>query len=170
MTRSALLDAANAASLYARFGPVVYRRCLRLLQNGADAQDATQAVFMRALQHPRRFENGDDAILWLQRIATNYCFNHLRNSKRRQGHLDSLAKEPEHVDEGADANVPLRELCNRVLAHVPEEDRQVAIEVLLHEREHEDVAESLDVSQKTVQRRLHRFLERARSYLGGSSS
>ena len=85
-------------------------------------------------------------------------------------HLDALSTHPEPVDEGADASVPLRELCNRVLAHVPEEDRQVAIEVLLHEREHDDVALSLDVSQKTVQRRLHRFLERARSYLGGSSS
>lgn len=170
MTRSALLDPTNAATLYARFGPVVYRRCLRLLQNSADAQDATQAIFMRALQSPKHFEHEDEAILWLQRIATNFCFNQLRDSKRRRGHLDALSLEPEAVDEGADANVPLRELCNRVLAHVPEEDRRVAIEVLLHEREHHDVAASLDVSPKTVQRRLHRFLERARSYLSGSSS
>lgn len=146
----------------------MYRRCARLLQNPADAQDATQAVFLLALKSPKRFENEDEAIPWLQRIATNYCFNQLRNSRRRNANRDELEREPEVVDEGAEAPAQLRQLAQRLLAHVPEEERQVAIEVLLNEREHQDVADSLAVSQKTVQRRLHRFLERARAFLEGS--
>ncbi len=166
--RSDRLDATAATALYARWGPVVYRRCARLLQNPADAQDATQAVFILALESPKRFENEDDAIPWLQRIATNYCFNQLRNTRRRLANRDHLEREPEAVDEGAEAPAQLRQLAERVLAHVPEEERLVAIEVLLHEREHQELADSLSVSQKTVQRRLHRFLERARAFLEGS--
>jgi len=40
----------QAARLYRELGPVVYRRCLRLLGDRAAAEDATQEVFVKLLR------------------------------------------------------------------------------------------------------------------------
>ena len=70
-------------ALYRSYGPAIYWRCLRLLRDRAAAEDATQETFMRVLRHLDRAPDADEAIRWIWRIATNYCLNELRNSKRR---------------------------------------------------------------------------------------
>ena len=40
----------QAAELYRTYGPVVYRRCLRILKDPEAAKDATQEVFMKLIR------------------------------------------------------------------------------------------------------------------------
>jgi DNA-directed RNA polymerase specialized sigma24 family protein len=56
-----------------------------------------------------------------------------------------------------------------VLAQFDEGTRAVALGVLVDGMGHEELAGVLGVSRKTVERRLARFLERARKLVGGES-
>jgi DNA-directed RNA polymerase specialized sigma24 family protein len=73
--------------LAAHYLPVM-RLCLSRLHDPADAEDATQEVFRRAVQHAARLR--DDPLPWLITVAKNVCHDELR---RRRSQLAPL--EPE---------------------------------------------------------------------------
>lgn len=145
----------------------MYRRCLRLLGDREEARDATQAVFVQVLRSGKRFDDVDAAIAWLHSVSTNYCLNQRRNARRRGAFLEVVAVQEEPRDEGADASVPARQLVGRALETTDEDGRRIALEVLVGGHEQKDVARELGVSEKTVQRKLKRFLDRARELLKG---
>jgi RNA polymerase sigma-70 factor (ECF subfamily) len=67
---------------YARFGPMVLRRCRWLLRDDAKAEDALHDVFVALLRHGGRLEPTATSALLL-RVATNVCLNRLRGERRR---------------------------------------------------------------------------------------
>jgi RNA polymerase sigma-70 factor (ECF subfamily) len=79
--------AIDVDSFYRRYGPMVLRRCRRLLRSDAQAQDAMQDVFVSLLTHGATLEDRAPAGLLL-RIATNVCLNRLRTSRRHPEDAD----------------------------------------------------------------------------------
>lgn len=69
-------------STYCRYGPMVLRRCQRLLADPQKAEDAMQDVFVQLLLHQERLHGGALSSL-LYRIATHVCLNRLRSERRR---------------------------------------------------------------------------------------
>jgi len=154
----------KVAELYSRYGPAVYRRCLRLLHDREAARDATQEVFMRLVKDIERLEDRENVLPWIYRVATNHCLNELR-ARRRRGDAVSAEELPLAAPEGAD--YPTRSLAQHVLARFDDGTQAVAIGVLVDGMEHEELARSLGISRKTVERRLGRFLAAARKLLSG---
>jgi RNA polymerase sigma-70 factor (ECF subfamily) len=74
--------AIDVEDFYRRYGPMVLRRCRKLLRSDAQAQDAMQDVFVQVLSHEERLDDTAPAALLL-RIATNVCLNRLRSARRR---------------------------------------------------------------------------------------
>jgi RNA polymerase sigma-70 factor (ECF subfamily) len=138
--------------LFARQKPRVYRRALRLLHNPSDAEEATQEVFVRALRGAEGFEEQSEMGTWLHRITTNYCLNLIRDRSRRA-----------ELDQGQDftPTLPPRsdDLC--LLHHLlSEADPLQAQAVLYVHRDglsHDEAAEKLGVSRRTVGNLLERF-------------
>ena len=161
----------RAAELYRTYGPAVYRRCLKLLRDPEAAKDATQDVFMKLVRDLSRLEGRDDVLPWIYRVATNHCLNVLR-SNRRHGGAGDTGDEVLEIAAPAQANVayPDRALARDVLARFDEGTQAVAVGVLVDGMEQEELARALGVSRKTVQRRLERFLGKARDYLAGSGT
>ncbi|MCL5428273.1 MAG: RNA polymerase sigma factor [Chloroflexi bacterium] len=61
----------------------IYRLCLSMLDDAADAEDATQESFIAALKALKTYR-GDSAFhTWLFSIALNVCRSSLRQRKRR---------------------------------------------------------------------------------------
>jgi RNA polymerase sigma-70 factor (ECF subfamily) len=158
----------RAADLYRRYGPAVYRRCLKLLRNKDAAKDATQEVFVKLVKDIGRFDDPGTALPWMYRVATNHCLNQLRDG-RRHGEEDLGAFELADPGAGGAASFPDRHLAGTILAQFDEGTRAVALGVLVDGMGHEELAGALGVSRKTVERRLARFLERARGLVGGAS-
>ena len=154
----------EVAELYARYGPVVYRRCLRLLHDREAARDATQEVFVKLVRDIERLAGREDVLPWIYRVATNHCLNVLRAARRR-GEGVPFDDLPLAAPEGTD--YPTRSLARHVLSRFDEGTQAVAIGVLVDGMEHEELAQSLGISRKTVERRLGRFIEAARRLLGG---
>ncbi len=165
MAEGAVPERERAAELYRRFGPAVYRRCLKLLRDREGAKDATQEVFVKLLRDISRFDDPVVALPWMYRVATNHCLNLLRDVRHRG---EEGLGEWELADplDGA-ASYPDRHLANAVLAQFDEGTRAVALGVLVDGMGHEELAGALGVSRKTVERRLARFLARARKLVGG---
>jgi RNA polymerase sigma-70 factor (ECF subfamily) len=152
----------RAAEAYRTYGPAVYRRCLRLLRDREAARDATQEVFVKLVRDPSKLADPDVALPWLYRVATNHCLNQLRNAGRR-------AEEPLPELElagGAAPSFPERHLAASILSRFDEGTQAVAVGVLVDGMGHEELAGTLGISRKTVERRLARFLERARELIG----
>jgi RNA polymerase sigma factor (sigma-70 family) len=66
------------------FRPVVYRYCRRFLRDGDRAEDATQEVFVRAMDlwHGKVFEDDEHIRAWLLTIARFRCLNDARSASR----------------------------------------------------------------------------------------
>ena len=154
----------QAARLYATYGPAVYRRCLRLLQDREAARDATQEVFVKLLRNARRLEEPEAALPWIYRVATNHCLNLRRDAGRRgEQPLDGALELASH----ASADLPGRHLARSVLSRFDAQTQAVAVGVFVDGMEREEVARALGISRRTVTRKLDRFLERARKLVGG---
>lgn len=61
------------AALYRRYVTMVYQICLMLMKNVPDAEDATQTVFRKAMEHEGLFRDPEHEKAWLIVTARNEC-------------------------------------------------------------------------------------------------
>jgi RNA polymerase sigma-70 factor (ECF subfamily) len=69
---------AQVEVLARRHHRMVYRYCRRMLGNDADALDASQTVFLQALESLRKGSTVENAEAWLRGISRNRCLDRLR--------------------------------------------------------------------------------------------
>jgi RNA polymerase sigma-70 factor (ECF subfamily) len=92
--------ALDVEATYVQYGPLVLRRCRKLLRHDAKAQDAMQDVFVSLLRHEARLEDTALSALLL-RIATNVCLNKLRTERRHpEDRDDELLQRIAAADDG----------------------------------------------------------------------
>lgn len=147
--------------LYQRYGPMVLRRCRRLLRHEEDAMDALHDTFVQLLRHRERLDAGRLAGL-LQTIATNVCLNRLRTRERRPEHLDH-----DLLQRIADAEEPQRRLLSRLrlsrlFAEQPASTRAIAVLHLCDGLTLEDVAQLTGLSVSGVRYRLRGLTKQLR--------
>lgn len=146
--------------LFQKHGPLVYRRARHILGNDADAADATQEIFIRALRGADSFQGQSQVTTWLYRITTNYCLNALRDRRRRRELFEEhVARAPRQESSEPADSVTLR----RLLSGAPEEQARAAIYVFLDGMSHDEAAEVLGVSRRTVGNLLERFQRAAQA-------
>ncbi len=151
-------DSKQIATLFDRHGPGVYRRALRLLGNPADAEEATQEIFIRALRGAGSFRQQSQLTTWLYQITTHYCLNLIRDRSRR---AELYAEHMAPMGEGASGSEPVRAddlvLLRRLLATADERQAAAAVYVFLDGMSHEEAASVLGTSKRTVGNLLERF-------------
>ena len=91
-------------AIYNRQVSTVYRVCYSYLGNRADAEDATQNVFLRLLRSGASFESGEHEKAWLIRVSANLCKDVLKASVRKNVPLDAIP-EPEAKPQEYDATL-----------------------------------------------------------------
>jgi RNA polymerase sigma-70 factor, ECF subfamily len=138
--------------LYAKYGPAIFSRCKRLLKNTSAAEDATQDVFLKVINHLEAAPA--DALPWIYRITTNHCLNVLRDARR---HASPVEQVPEQIDDEFEETMVRRNFSARALEQAPEELRAPAMMYHGCGIEQAKVAEALGVSRRTVLYRLAEF-------------
>ena len=187
-TRSALLtqarrgDRDSLAKLILPYAPGVYLGALRLTRNPADAEDARQDAFLKAMTHLEQFagtpgEDRDDLHAWVSRIAANASIDVIR--KRRDGRLFSLeepngtgdetlgssAKACQDNPEERFARREMRKLMADAITQLSPELRQVCLLRDVMQYSTQEVAERLGISAMAVRLRLFRAHRRLREKL-----
>jgi RNA polymerase sigma-70 factor (ECF subfamily) len=108
--------AVDVENLYRTHGPMVLRRCRRLLRDEGKALDAMHDVFVEILRRKDTLDERAPAALLLQ-TATNVCLNRLRTQRRHPEDREEtlLARI---ADASAGDAVETRSLARRMLQKV----------------------------------------------------
>jgi len=151
--------------IFDRYSVLVFRRALKILGNVADAEEATQEVFIRAFRNADKFRQDSQVSTWLYRITVNYCLNRLRDKKRRnelwEANVTPAAKNQNQSQASAENLVILRS----VLAQADEQCARAAVHVYMDGMSHAEAAKVLGVSRRTVGNLIERFCNEARAQL-----
>jgi RNA polymerase sigma factor (sigma-70 family) len=144
---------------YRRYGPLVYRRCLRFLRSEAQAEEAMQDVFVELLRRQDRLEDRGLSSLLFQ-VATHVSLNRLRTRRRHPEQAGdrvlSLIAHDEQLEERTLADGVLASLFGRE----PASTRVMAILHYVDGMTLEEVARELGMSVSGVRKRLRKLHER----------
>lgn len=151
------------AAIVDRHAGAIYNRC-RMALGSADADDATQAVFLVLARRPHQAADSPVLAAWLMAVAGNVVRNAWRDRRRRRQAETALPPPPP-----SDAEEPIMpELATHLdacLAQLPPREREA---VELHHLAGCTLAEvgaQTGVGISTVRYRIARGLERMRSLL-----
>lgn len=148
LTQARSGDEAAITALLTPHEPLVFRLCLALLGNRADAEDAAQETFLAALRALPRFRGEAQLATWLVRIARNVC------SKRRTVGV-SLEESTLAVAGPEDATLD-RLLLQEALTHLTETQRACLLLQSVEGWSVREIAESLHLTEKKVENELYR--------------
>jgi RNA polymerase sigma-70 factor, ECF subfamily len=138
-----------------------------ILRRPEDVEDVAQQVFLKAFLGIKRFDQRAAFSTWLYKIAVNECWDYLRKKKVRPlvyesdlseeqvSRLDGIVSA-DRPPEGANTRAETRELLERMLSALPEQDRQLLVLKEMEGFSVQELAEILDLNVNTVKVRLFR--------------
>jgi RNA polymerase sigma-70 factor (ECF subfamily) len=141
---------------YCTYGPMVLRRCRKLLGDDQAARDAMHDVFVQVLSRADQLSDRAPSSL-LFRIATNVCLNRIRSRRRRpeDGDPELLVQIAERTD--PEARSAARAALDALFRHEPDDTAVIAV-LHLHDRMTlEEVAAEVGMSVSGVRKRLHKL-------------
>ena len=165
------------ASLYDRYGPILFGLLLRILHSRPEAEDVLQEVFLQVWQQAHSFDAARGrAITWLVTLARSRAIDRLRalDSRERAARRSAEDAPPQaNGEEGADDAALRSERAGVVrdaLAELPEEQRQVLLLAYLEGMSQSEIAAAKGQPLGTVKTRtragLRRLSELLRARLG----
>jgi len=157
-------DRAALAELFARHADRCWR-VARRFAGEAEAEDAMQDGFIRAMARAGQWRGGD-ASAWLIAIVANAARNRARQSRRRQRREAAILVEPAAAASGDPVDPALRRHLAAALDELPKASSDVLRLRLIDGLSHAEVAAALGVREGTARTRLHRAIERLRALLG----
>jgi lipopolysaccharide transport protein LptA len=167
-------DTQAYAEIARRHGGMVYRVCLRITHDGADAEDARQAVFLVLLQKAGSVRSGSSLMSWLHGVARRISLGIVRDRERRMKTQDELRQALEHEKAGdmyhqADRDELLGWL-DAELEALPRKLREAVILRYLEDRSQEEAAVIAGCPQGTLAWRAKEGLDRLRERLARRSA
>ena len=160
--------------LFRRYRQPAYRVAFRLLGNEADALDAVQEGFVKALTHLHGFQGRSSFKTWLLRVVSNAALDLGRQRGRRETlSLDASANGESAHDRLLSADesglglerADLRGLLDRALATLSDAQRQTFVLYADAGLSYREIAEGMRTSIGTVMSRLYYARQKLRAFL-----
>lgn len=127
---------------------------------GRDVEDLYQETWLRVVRAAARFDRSRRFSTWLFQIAVNLCRDWRRAAPPDPAELPPTAAAGDtaaRTDAGLDAQ--------RLLALLPEPQREVVILRYYHDLSEDEMARILDCPKGTVKSRLHNALARLANFV-----
>ena len=161
-------DADAFGQLVTLYENKILNYCYRMLGNRADAEDATQEVFVKLYRFIDSFTGQSVFSTWLYKIASNVCLDLLRKNKR---HTDTVSLHQQNAEgeefllniedkgltpyESAQVSEAQRALF-LALEQLGEEQRQVVVLRDVEGLSYEEIAQITGTAPGTVKSRINR--------------
>jgi RNA polymerase sigma-70 factor, ECF subfamily len=154
---------------------LVYRIVYSVLRESAEAEDAVQEVFLRALRYEKKLANIVDIKAWIARIAWRVAVEQRRLQIRSSADSDDHAISLPSPEIGAE-NVLLEkergELLQRLIAGLPERLRDPLVLSALEDLSPREIGTMLGISEAAVRSRAFRarqiLRERMTAHMGAT--
>jgi RNA polymerase sigma-70 factor (ECF subfamily) len=143
----------NIEEYYTKYGPMVLRRCRKLLNDEEKAVDAMQDTFIKLIENKSRLEGTYPSSL-LFTIATNICLNILRSEKNKK-HTE--LSEVFNLTDGATSQDELVSKRSMLLSIFSKEKKSTALIAVLHYLDGmtlNEVADEVGMSISGIRKRL----------------
>ena len=153
---------------------MVFKIACLVLGNQADAEDATQEVFVRILRSARKLPEVRDVKAWTARIAWQVA---QERGKRRNGRRSleaSIEEIPRGIEQLRSAGKDLEELAitgeqrsllRSLIMGLPHDLRQTLVLATAGEMTSTDIARAMRIRESSVRRRLMRARQLLRQKL-----
>ncbi|MEN8005939.1 MAG: sigma-70 family RNA polymerase sigma factor [Candidatus Krumholzibacteriota bacterium] len=139
--------------LVARYEKPIFNTAYRMVRNAEDAADITQIAFVKAFEKIHTFNPSFKFFNWLYKIAVNETINLInRRKRRREFEYDPPARIASPEDD-----LELNEMgsyLHKALDAMNHEQRIVIVLKHLLLLPYAEIAEILDIPEKTVKSRL----------------
>jgi RNA polymerase sigma-70 factor, ECF subfamily len=161
--------------LYMTYFDMLYNLSNQYVHNPSLAEEIVQESFLRLWENRHNIEKNTNFKNLLYTIAKNKCLTYLRDIKTRLKHLGDLKYHEMQFNYAAleglgDKLLEFDELQNKiqnVIDNFPEEIRQVFIMKRFDNLKYREIADKLNISQKTVEARISKALSILRQELKG---
>lgn len=155
-------DQAAFAVLVNRYHRPLYNAAFRVLGNAEDANDITQVVFLKIAERIDEYDPTYKFFSWIYRIAINESLNLLRNHQREVALDDDVEiADADHMNpEARYHRTEVREHVQQALMRLKLDDRVVITLRHFSEFSYREIADILDLEEKTVKSRLFEARQR----------
>ncbi|QEV99804.1 RNA polymerase sigma factor [Microbacterium caowuchunii] len=166
VSRAVSGDEGAFRTLYRRHVDAVYRVAMILLEDRADAEDATQDAFVTAWRKLGELDlRGESALPWLATICRYTCANRLRTRGRERAHTAGEVDERTPATIDVEQHVVGAELASRIareVAELNELDQRIFVLCVTEGFAYQSAAAELGLSHGAVRNRLSRIRGRLR--------
>jgi RNA polymerase sigma-70 factor (ECF subfamily) len=140
------------AEIFARYRGPIFKLCLNLTGNSADAEDAFQAAFLAIYQGLPSFSGRSKLSTWIFRVAVRVALR-AKTSKWKADPLDAdhPAQQPPDPAQRRETG----EVLARAMASLSADHRLVLSLFAVEQLSHREIADLLDIPEGTVWSRLH---------------
>jgi RNA polymerase sigma-70 factor (ECF subfamily) len=157
---------ADFAKIFTEHRARVFGICRQLCRSRADAEDATQEVFVALLRAVPRFRGDSSLATFIHRVAVRVAWKHLsRGPARREEPLDEVSLAARTGEDAAAARERERRL-RAALDRLSVEQRTVVGLFAVEGMTHREIAATLGVPEGTVWSRLCVARKRLAALLG----
>jgi len=161
--------------LHQKYAGVLYDKCVRMLGDRQEAEDAVQETFVNAFRSLDQFRYGESHLPWLYRIAINQCYDELRRIQRRKvmrfsdldlqddNSVEFLVNKVQAARFNDNENDrDLHELLYRMLYRLPEKQRKILVLRDLEQLPYSNLASLLGCSEQAARLKVFRARTRLR--------
>ena len=155
-------DSEAFRALYEAHVGQVYGLCLRMTSDPSEAEEFTQATFVRAYSALAKFRGDSSIKTWLHRIAVNEIL------------MDARRKRPELLDPDSPQFEQLKQRdteglkvdLEQAIGALPPRTRQVFVLRALYGFTHPEIAASLGIAEGTATAQYHLARQRLKTLFG----
>jgi RNA polymerase sigma factor (sigma-70 family) len=150
--------------LYNRYSAKIFGKCLTLLKDEYEAQDATQDIMMKILLNLSKFSGKSKFSTWVYSITYNFCIDAIRKAKKDKSELvediSTIADDIE--DEISDKfllEVQLDQL-KVILDEIPAGDRSILLMKYMDGMSIKEISDVADKSESAIKMKIKRAKEK----------
>lgn len=155
------LDDATVETTYKRLFPMLASKCARMLGETAEAHDVAQETFVRLWRDRDKLRDPVTVTAWVYRTATRLAVDRLRQRRHEAPAIDpaaaaatlASAATPESLSDS-------RSTLAALAGAIPADELEALVLSRADGLTHPEIAEVLQVSERTVRRMLSRCEDR----------
>lgn len=150
-----------------RYQSKVFSIIFGILRNHNDAEDIAQQVFAKIYFSLKNFDFRSSLLTWIYKITVNECYDYLRKKKVRKLVYESdfseddakrmeAAEPARDAARPADATLADRDLVLKLLAKIPEEERNLILLKEVEGHSVEELSAMTGMNENTIKVKLFR--------------
>jgi RNA polymerase sigma-70 factor (family 1) len=165
-------DPAAFTEIYDRYGRVLYVYAMNMVRDDAEAEDLVQEIFLSLWDHSERRDIKGTLSSYLYSAVRYKFLNLVSRRKVRSDYAESFQKVLDTGVQSTDDYINEKQLMSLIeqeVARLPDKMREVFELSRNAGLTHQQIAEELNISEKTVKSHIHHALKIFRSQFSAAA-